>query len=233
VVAVRAAVAGDGLREVAERARPVVLAGERTLPVVPALASLLPDGGLRRGSTVCVGGGPASSSLALALVAEASSLGSWCAAVGWPALGIAAAAELGVALERFPLVASPPPAEWPTIVAALLDAFDVVLVRSPPRLRLGDARRLSARARERGAALVLVGGGAARVEGADVRLTTERAEWHGVGDGHGHLTGRVVDVVAGGRGAASRGRRARLWLPGPDGGISPVEEPVVHLRGVG
>jgi hypothetical protein len=104
-------------------------------------------------------------------------------------------------------------------VAALLDAFDVVLVRSPSGsgrgLRLGDARRLSARARERGAVLVHVG---ADVEGADVRLTTERPEWHGLGDGHGHLTGRVVDVVAGGRGAASRERRVRVWLPAPDGG---------------
>lgn len=206
-----------------------MLAGERVLPVAGALASLLPDGGLRRGSTVCVGGGPASSSLALALVAEASSLGSWCAAVGWPTLGVAAAAELGVALERFPLVASPPPAEWPTIVAALLDAFDVVLVRPPAgrRLRLGDARRLSARARERGAVLVLLAG----VEGADVRLATERAEWHGIGDGHGHLTGRAVDVVAGGRGAASRPRRARLWLPAPGGGIA-AALPVSELRPV-
>jgi hypothetical protein len=202
--------------ELQEVVRPVALAGERVVPVVPALAELLPLGGLRRGSTVCVGGGPASSSLALALVAEASSLGSWCAAIGWPSLGVAAAAELGVALERFPLVSAPPPAEWPTIVAALLDAFDVVLARPPGRLSMGDARRLAARARERGAVLVVVGGD---VEGADVRLTTRVAEWHGLGAGHGHLTGRVVDVVAGGRAAASRERRARVWLPAPDGGI--------------
>ena len=211
------------LREVADRARPVVLAGERVLPVVPALGSLFPDGGLRRGSTVSVGGGPAASSLALAVVAAASSLGSWCAAVGWPSLGVAAAAELGVALERFPLVAWPASlSEGPTIVAALLDAFDVVLVRAPSRgLRLGDARRLSARARERGAVLVHVG---SDVEGADVRLTTERPEWHGLGDGHGHLTGRTVDVVAGGRGAASRQRRVRVWLPAPDGGVTEAPE---------
>lgn len=222
VVAVRAAASDPRLRDVADRARPVVLASERVLPVVPALASLFPEGGLRRGSTVCVGGGPAASSLALAVIAAASSLGSWCAAVGWSSLGVAAAAEFGVALERFPLVAWPAggaSSEAPTIVAALLDAFDVVLVRAPDRspLRLGDARRLSARARERGAVLVHVG---ADVEGADVRLTTERPEWHGLGDGHGHLTGRAVDVVAGGRGAASRERRVRVWLPAPTGGVA-------------
>ena len=224
VVAVRAAASDPRLRDVADRARPVVLAGERVLPVVPALASLFPDGGLRRGSTVCVGGGPAASSLALAVIAAASSLGSWCAAVGWSSLGVAAAAELGVALDRFPLVAWPAgaPSEGATIVAALLDAFYVVLVRAPGgpgrgALRLGDARRLSARARERGAVLVHVG---ADVEGADVRLTTARPEWHGLGDGHGHLTGRTVDVSSGGRGASSRERRVRVWLPAPDGGVA-------------
>ena len=217
------------LREAADRARPVALAGERVLPVVAALGELLPAGGLRRGSTVCVRGGPASSSLALALVAEASALGSWCAAVGWPSLGVAAAAELGVALERFPLVSSPPPGEWPTIVAALLDAFDVVLARPPVRLSLGNARRLSARARERGAVLVVVGGD---VEGADVRLATTAAEWRGLGAGHGHLTGRVVDVVAGGRGAASRERRVRVWLPAPGGGVQSFQPRRVRaLRG--
>lgn len=199
--------------ELQEAVRPVTVAGERVLPVLPVLAPLLPGGGLRRGSTVWVGGGPAASSLALALVADATSLGSWCAAVGWPSLGVAAAAELGVALERFPLVSSPPAAAWPTIVAALLDAFDVVLARPPARLALGRARRLSARARERGAVLVLVGDTASSIEGTDVRLSTAAAEWHGLGRGHGHLAGRVVEVVAGGRGAASRERRVRVWLP--------------------
>lgn len=229
----RTAEAPERLREVAGRARPVVLAGERVLPVAPALSPLLPDGGLRRGSTMCVGGGPAATSLALALVAEASALGSWCAAVGWPSLGVVAAAELGVALERFPLVASPPPGEWPTIVAAVLDAFDVVLARPPARLPLGQARRLSARARERGAVLLLAGGDA-HVEGADVRLTTAAPEWHGLGAGHGHLTGRVVDVVARGRGAASRERRVRVWLPAPGGGIAealPEPRRVDHRNG--
>src|SRR5205807_5430750 len=107
-----------------------------------------------------------STSLALALAAGPSSAGSWCAAVGAPSLGLMAAAELGVDLARFPLVAAPPPAEWPTVVAALLDAIDVVLAWPPPYLRAGHARRLMARARERGAVLMVPGS----FDGADVRL---------------------------------------------------------------
>src|SRR5205807_6967020 len=112
-----------------------------------------------------------------------------------------AAAELGVALERFPLVASPPTATtgrnsvgWATVVAAVLDAMDVVLAWPPPKVRAPDARRLAARARERGAVLVLgLGGGGARAsprpaatwpEGVDVRLAVTRARWEGLGQGH-------------------------------------------------
>src|SRR5215211_1230971 len=118
-----------GLGTTLRSPRRSVLADERLLPVVPALAPLLPNQGLRRGSTVAV---DRSAALALALVAGASAAGFWVAAVGLPDLGILAAAETGVALERLALVPSPGPRAWPTVVAALLDAIDVVLVRSPP-----------------------------------------------------------------------------------------------------
>ena len=197
------------------------MAGERLLPVLPALESLLPGGGLRRGSVVAVCG---STSIALSLLAATSAQGSWCAAVGLPALGLAAAAELGVALERFPMVASPRrgsgPGGWAWVVAALLDAFDVVLAAPPRDLRAADARRLTARVRERGAVLVATDGrGVAWPEPAEVRLTVVSATWEGLGRGHGLLRGRRVEVVAGGRGAAARERRAQLWLPHPDGGV--------------
>ena len=220
----------------------MALAGERVLPVLPAFAGVLPGEGLRRGSTVVVGGGvgagagaAGATSLALALVAGASAAGAWCCAVGASSLGVLAAASYGVVLERFPLVSSPPAGEWPTITAALLDAFDVVLAWPTARLRTGDVRRLTARARERGAVLVLVpvddgSSSSLTVEGADARLCVSSSSWHGLGRGHGHLTGRVVEVVAGGRGAASRERRARMWLPAPDGGVVPyVDDEVVPL----
>jgi hypothetical protein len=62
------------------------------LPVLPALRELLP-GGLRRGTVVAVGGWGL---LCLAVVAGASAAGAWCAAVGMPQLGVAAAAEAGL-----------------------------------------------------------------------------------------------------------------------------------------
>src|SRR2546430_2156996 len=74
----------------ADRARPVSLAGEQLLPALPAIAGLLPDGGLRRGTTVAVAG---STSLALALAAGPSGAGSWCVGVGARSLGLVAAAD--------------------------------------------------------------------------------------------------------------------------------------------
>jgi hypothetical protein len=212
------AVAEADLRELSVQSRPVSLARERTLPVVPALEGLLPEGALRRGSTVSVSG---ATSLALALLAGPSAAGSWCAAVGLPSLGLVAAAELGVALQRFPLVARPGN-EWPAVVAALLEAVDVVLLCPPPHVRTADARRLAARARERGAVLVVTGTSGIP---ADVRLSVVSAEWEGIGPGHGRLRARRMDVVATGRGAAARERRASLWLPGPNGTVGLVSEP--------
>jgi len=196
---------------------PVSLAGSRVLPVAAPLEPLLPDG-LRRGSVVAVEG---STSLALAVLAGPSAAGSWCAAVGLPSLGLVAAAELGVALERLALVASPGAAEgWATVVAALVDAMDVVLVRPPAHLRPGDARRLAARARERGAVLVAAGRWSERT---DVRLRVTARVWEGLGLGHGRLRARRVDVVAEGRGAAARPRLLSLWLPGPGGELAAVD----------
>ena len=129
------------LHEAAARARPVALAREHVLPVLEPLQPLLPEG-LRRGSTVAVGD---STSLALALLAGPSGNGSWAAAVGVSNLGLAAAAELGVALDRLVVVADPPSESWATVVATLVDALDVVLLRARRRVSGGDARRLIAR----------------------------------------------------------------------------------------
>src|SRR5438132_8317305 len=97
-----------GLRDVA---RPVSMAGERLLLVREPLRALLPEPGLRRGAVVAVSG---STSLALALVAEATTGGAWCAAAGLGSLVLAAAAELGLALASAALVSSTASALWPT-----------------------------------------------------------------------------------------------------------------------
>lgn len=232
----------EALAAVADRLRPTTLAREQRLPLLPALASLVPGGGLRRGSTLSVDG-LAATSLALAAAAGPSQDGAWVAAVGFPSLGLLAAAELGVALERLVLVADPGPADdspatdsstWPSVVAALVDAFEVVLVHAGHRVRATDGRRLVARTRERGAVLVQVGGGrptgAVWPEGADVGLTVVDATWEGLGEGHGHLRARRVTVEAGGRREAARPRRAKLWLPSVDGEVEEVLPEPVPLR---
>ena len=211
------------LQQVVGRTRPVVHAGDQLLPVLPAFEGLLPWRGLRRGVTVAVAG-TAATSLALALAVAPSRAGSWCAAAGLPSLGLVAAAEVGIDLARFPMVALPSGArEWAAAVAAIVDSLDVVLLHPPGRVQAVDARRLTARARERGAVLVVVGG---HWEGADVRLAVQSSSWDGLGQGHGRLRARRVEVTAEGRGAAARPRCVALWLPGADGGVHRARGPV-------
>jgi hypothetical protein len=213
--------ASSRLSVLAERIRPPALAGAgpRLVPVAPPLAPLLPDGGLRRGSLVSLdplsGCGCAATSLAGALVAGASGEGSWCAVVGMPELGLAAVAEMGADLSRVALVPAPG-RSLTTAVAALLDAFDLVLLSHRARPTAGDARRLAARARERGAVLVTMAGSAWPAP-TDIRLTVVRAEWQGLGLGEGRLLRRLVELEMSGRGAAARERRSFLWLPSPLG----------------
>jgi hypothetical protein len=200
-------------------------AAPQPLPVVAELRGLLPGGGLRRGGTVAVV--PGSTSLLLALLVAASQAGSWCAIVGMPALGAVAAAEIGVDLSRLALVPNPGP-EWPSVVAALIDGMDIVVAAPPGPVAGRIASRLSARARQRGCVLMPYG----RWEGAEVTLAVIGGEWQGVGQGHGRLRSRQVTITARGRGAASRPKQARLWLPGPAGVPAPFDPPERLLASV-
>lgn len=230
------------------------------LPVLAPLRPLFPAGGLRRGSTVeiaartsAVGVDPPGSrragadawdgaeheepavaggcALVLALLAGASAAGSWCVLVGAPGLGLAAAAEAGIELSRFALVPAPG-SSWSRAVGALVDGFDLVVVRPPVGLAPAEARALSTRARHHGAVLVSLG----PWSGAQIRLAPVRASWEGLGAGHGRLRARRVLVRATGRGAAGgRPRSAELWLPAPDGMLAAAEpscvEPPVEAVG--
>jgi hypothetical protein len=207
------------LQQIADRARPTVLAREQVLPVLPALRDLVPDGALQRGTVVGVSG-EAATSLALALAAGPSAAGSWVAVVGIPSLGLAAANEAGLDLERLVLVREPSPASWGSVVAALVGAFDVVLLAPAHRVRAVDARRLAARARERGSVLVQVGGPARSNLECDLRLTTGRVRWHGLERGHGHLQARRVQVEANGRRRAARSRQIEVWLFDDEGRVA-------------
>lgn len=217
------------LDALAERLRPLALRRDDHLPVLPALTRLLPGEGLRRGTTVSVAGdaGGGATSLALALVAAASTAGSWVAAVGLPSLGLVAADELGVALERLVLVAAPERRQWGSVTAALVDGFDCVVVAAHRGVPATSARRLVARVRERGAVLVTLGGG--WPEPAAVQLRVVRTRWEGIEPGHGHLRARKVRVAVDGRGDAARPRTVDLWLPAATGGVL-VAEPAAADR---
>jgi hypothetical protein len=178
---------------------------------------LLPAGALRRGSTVAVAAGVGSTSLLMALLARACATGAWAGVVGCPDLGLVAAAEAGVALERLALVPYPG-ADLVAVATALLDGLDLVAVAVPEQgVRAADRQRLAARARHRGAVLLPLG----PWPGADVELSCAQVQWQGVGGRAegcaGRLCARRVHVRLRGRGVAPGGRSARLLLPGAVG----------------
>ncbi len=209
-------------------------AHERRLPVEEALSALLPQGGIRRGTAVSVGGHGATT-LAMALAAEASRRGSWVAVVGMADLGVTALAERDVDLQRWVLLDPPERGRGPTMAADVLGAavggFDLVLLGPAVRVAGATARRLLARMRDHGTSLICALSGAADGSVADmaaglqpeVRLSIEQPRWSGIDDGHGRLLARRVEVAVEGRGAASRPRRMLIWLPSEDGRVIRAE----------
>jgi hypothetical protein len=183
--------------------------------------------GLQRGSVVGVGGPCGATALALALAAGPTRSGSWTAFVGMPELSWAAAAELGVDLDRVVVVRPTAPARA-AVVAALVDAFDVVVCGLDGTLSATEARRLAARVRERGSVLVVVEGGTGGIRRArrawpgatDAGFTVTGSTWSGLEGGAGHLRQRRVVVEIGGRRALDRIRRVELLLPDRSGSVA-------------
>lgn len=218
--------AGRGL---VTRAGSATAAQERTLPLLPVLAAMVPQGAVQRGSVVgCEGG--AAVSLALAVAAGPSQHGAWVAVAGLPTLGLAAAAEAGVVLERLVAVTEPVDAQgavrpfddevWADLLATCIDGFDVVVLGpGTQQVRPATARRLVARLQARGAVAVQVG---APVFGADLRFECTATEWSGLGDGHGVAEARRARLELSGR-RVPRARRAECWLPAADGLARPCE----------
>lgn len=170
------------------------------------LGSLLDDGRLPRGAASVVTG---STSLLLALLATSQGSSDWIAVVGAPDLGMLAAADAGVALERVALV--PRAGDDPAgVVAALLDGMTYVVVGPDARLTASERRRLLARARERGSGLVTVGAW----EQAAVRLDVVAHRWSGTDAGGGYLRRCELDVARTARGVTDRWT---LALPTPAG----------------
>jgi hypothetical protein len=201
------------LEAVARQAAPITLARERSIVVPGELGTVIPGAALQRGTTLTVAGtaGSGATSLAFELAAATTATGEWAAAVDLHStLGGEAAAATGVALERFAVVRRVSPDRWATVVAALLEGVTLVIAEIPRHVRVGDARRLVARARERGSILVAVETGARWPVDAVLRLHATGGAWHGLVPGAGLLTGRARSVRVEGQGKAAQPRVVAL-----------------------
>ncbi len=188
---------------------PASLPGQTTeiLDVPEPLVPLLPLGGLPKGAVVGLTGPHGSSTLLLSLLA--ASAGRWAAVVNMPQLGLAAAAELGVDLDRLAVVPDPGP-DLLQVLSVLVDGVDLIAVRPPPggMPAHGRLRPLLGRIRQRGVVLLVAG----TWPGADLTLRTRITAWSGVQGGFGRFRDREIEVQVRGRGAAVRPRTATILL---------------------
>ncbi|WP_152352968.1 hypothetical protein [Brachybacterium subflavum] len=192
------------------------------VPLPPPLAPLAPYGSLRAGSTVAVDGS-CSVSLMLAMAAAAAGEDGWCALAGMPDLGLRAARDAGLDLERLAIAPATGVEEMPQlpqVLSALVDGVGVLALG--PRLRLTASlwRSLTDRARAHDT-LVLAATPVAR---ADLHLRAEAESWEGLGRGTGRLRRRTLRVSAAGRGIPE-GRAVDVVLPEVHGLLAEVAVP--------
>lgn len=184
---------------------------DRALPTHPAVRSLFPGGALRRGTYVSVRG---SLQLALALIAETSRSGSWCGAIGLPELSYEAASALGIALDRFVLVPSPGPHEL-TVTNSLSEVLTAVVIHPTSRIAPSALHRLTAKLRDQGSALVVLGDW----PNSESTLNVTGSRWSGLTAGHGTLTDQTLTVQSRDR-RGTRTHTVRFFagsLDGPHG----------------
>jgi hypothetical protein len=201
--------ARDTVRELQERIKSMQATklDSRLIPTHPAIASLLPGGGLKQGSTYSV---DRSATLLMALLAGPSSAGSWCGVVGVPEFGVEAAASFGIDLDRLVLVPHPGD-QWLAVTSAIADVMGVVVTRPPKRASDTTVSRLAARLRQRGSTLLVLG----PWPQSEAMLSLSESSWSGIGSGTGHLAARQVTVTVTSR-LVQRPQSARLWLPDPE-----------------
>ncbi|QBR74336.1 hypothetical protein [Microbacterium sediminis] len=192
------------------------------LPVPGPLSPLFPEGGLRPGAAYALP--PGETGLLLSLLGEVSRTGAWCAVVGVPELSVEAAEGHGVDLSRLALLPSPG-GRWLQAASAAAEVFPLVAVRPPSRPGTTEVARLEARLRDRGAALISLGGW----PGADAEIATADPEWRGIGQGHGLISSRALTISLTGR-RVPRSRRTRVLLPGPTGHVENLPTPDAARR---
>ena len=203
------------------------------LEVDPPWDEILPEGGVVRGQVVACSG-VAAISAALSLAAGVTRRGGWVAVVEHPErfrLGIAAAAETGVVLDRTVLVtptvtSSRTPPGLVEAVAALVEGFEVVILAGRWSLPEPAQRRLQARLRTRGGVVICVDGSdrwqvdlhvrtrpaVSHLAAAHELVGHEVAGWQDSSP-QGRLVRRRITVEIEGR-RHPRPHRVDLWLPG-------------------
>ncbi|MFT4864828.1 MAG: hypothetical protein ACI8RE_001013 [Ilumatobacter sp.] len=209
------------LAALGDRVAPVSMACERVLPVAEHVTELFSEGGLVRGRVLSCRG-MAATSASLDLVAAAVTAGSWLAVIDVPTLGLDAASELGVPLERIVAIDTslgemPTEANvaeravrWADVVAAAADGFEVMLTRVPAEITASAVRKVATRLQQRGVVMLVLGDPGPLV--CDGVIDTAEQVWSGAGAGWGHLQQRTVDMSASGRRVSGR-RCISLALP--------------------
>jgi hypothetical protein len=173
-------------------------------PLLPLMRGVL-GRGLRRGTVYSLSD---STSLALALVAAASQQGEWCGVLDVPDLGLEAAAGWGIDLARLVRV-SDPGDRWMSTVGSMADVLGLLIVRAPRHVPAADASRLAARLRQTRSTMLVLGDWPQ----AESQIRVVSSSWSGLGDGHGHLADRRLELdVRQGQGAGAP-RHAQLNIP--------------------
>jgi hypothetical protein len=148
---------------------------------------LFPDGGLRRGVVYEISEGR---SLLWSLLAGPSQAGHWIALVGMAHLGLQAAADAGVNLERLVLVPQPGSSGF-SVMSTLADALPLVVLSPSGALPPQSQRdRFQARLRERGATLLI----RASWPGSEGRISVTQRSWEGLGHGFGLLSQQHITL---------------------------------------
>jgi hypothetical protein len=225
----------DHLAATFSRQTTPVVAGEDLVPLLLPLQQALGVDGLRRGSTVLLGGeeGFGATSLALALLAKATTDGMWCSIVGPPDLGLVAAVELGVDLERLVVVAAPR-VRAATAIGALVEGCDVVMLRLPLAMTRTEMLRLGARARQRRVLVVLLSDPRSRAvawpEAPDITVQIRSSVFYGIESGSGRIAGRRVEIETMHRRSGGLQAPVALWLPAVTGELRLVDQSEMDER---
>jgi hypothetical protein len=189
----------------------------RGRPVVAALQSLFPRGGLEPGA-IYECRGQAAVSFACAAIAASTQDNAWACFFHLSSLNMHAVADLDVALHRVVSTTCSEhasPSQHAHVLAALVEGFDFVVAKAP-RCTPSAARAITARAQRHGSTVLLIGQHSFRT---DAVITANATDWM-FSD---RLVSRRVHVVFHDR-HQYRNREIQVLLPNGCGGINSCTE---------